>query len=119
MIRRVLASTFVALVFAGVCFASDLAGRWEGKVPGPNGQEMQLAFTFKVDGDKLTGTVDSPMGQSPIEDGKVNGSEVTFTVQTPGEAITHDGKLSGDTIDMKVHGPWGDSEFNLKHPAPK
>jgi hypothetical protein len=119
MIRRSLASMFVVVALATLCFAADFNGRWEGKFPGPNGQEMALAFDFKVDGETLTGTVESQMGKVDISNGKVKDDEISFTVQVPNAEITHAGKLVDGTITLKVHGPWGDSELALKRPAAK
>jgi hypothetical protein len=119
MVRRMTASFLLILCTAGICLAGDFNGRWEGSVKTPDGQEFQLAFTFKVDGDTVTGTVGSQMGETPISNGKVKGDEITFDVEFGGNKITHQGKLEGDAIDMKSHGPWGDSEFKLKHPDSK
>jgi hypothetical protein len=120
MRRLVSAGLFVLLVFA-TCLASagDLNGRWEGKVKGPNGDDVQIAFTFKVDGEKLTGTVETPMGELPITDGKVKGDEISFKVDLGDNAITHQAKLSGKTLNMKAQAPWGDREFPLKRAAEK
>ena len=44
-------------------------------VEGQNGP-MTTTFTFKADGDKLTGTVSGRNGEAPIEDGKIDGNNV-------------------------------------------
>ena len=95
-------------------YAGDLNGRWEGKMPNPNGDEMTITFTFKVEGEQLTGSVEGPAGDLPISEGKVKGDELSFKVELNDTAITHQGKVSGDTIALKVQGPWGDSEMTLK-----
>jgi hypothetical protein len=99
--------------------ASNLTGRWEGKMAGPDGDEMTITFTFKVEGEKLTGSVEGPAGELPISEGKVKGDEISFKVELNDTAITHQGKVSGDNIALKVQGPWGASEMALKRLAEK
>ncbi|MGH9351637.1 MAG: hypothetical protein ACRD2G_05690 [Terriglobia bacterium] len=118
MIRRALLAGVLIATFAVVSLAADLNGRWEGTFSTPNG-DIQLAFNFKVDGAKLTGTVETPNGDTPISDGKVNGDSFSFKVQVGDNEITHEGTLSGDTIQMKVEGPWGSSQVTLKRATEK
>jgi hypothetical protein len=63
-------------------FAADPTGKWKAAMQGPDG-EMQLTFNFKLDGDKVTGTVEGPMGEMPITEGKMEGDAISFTVETP------------------------------------
>jgi hypothetical protein len=119
MLRKMSAALSFILLASVLCFAEDLNGRWEGKVKGPDGDDMAIAFTFKIDGDKLTGTVESPMGELPITEGTVKGDEISFSVKLGDDTITHQGKLVGDTLTIKAHGPWGDMEFPLKRAAAK
>jgi hypothetical protein len=98
--------------------AASIDGRWEGTVNTPNG-DLQLSFNLKAEGEKLTGTFEGPGGEVPIGEGKIKGEELSFQVALGDTVITHEGKLAGETISMKSHGPWGDSEFTLKRVAPK
>ncbi|MGD0383380.1 MAG: hypothetical protein ABSA77_07670 [Thermoguttaceae bacterium] len=92
---------------------SKLAGKWEGKITRQDGQEMKLTFTFKVDGEKLTGTVESPRGELEIKDGKVKGDEISFNVEIGDNTIDYQGKLSNGKIKMKSKGPMGEREIAL------
>jgi hypothetical protein len=118
MIRRAMLIGAGLLLSAAVCFAADFNGRWEGSISTPNG-DAQIAFNFKVDGTKLTGTVESPNGEIPIEDGKVDGDKISFKTHFNDSEVNHEGTLSGDTIDLKVQGPWGESEMTLKRAEEK
>jgi hypothetical protein len=85
-------------------FAADIAGKWKATAEGPNGS-MERTFDFKVDGDKLTGeTVSSFVGKSVIQNGKVTGDALTFTItiEVQGEKmdVTYKGKVTGDTIKL-------------------
>ena len=88
------------MVLSRVKEESRIDGKWIGKVNGPQG-EMELTFTFKVDGDTLTGTDTSPMGEIKLTNGVVNGNEFSFDVDTGGMVINHKCKyLDDDTIDV-------------------
>ncbi len=65
---------------AAAAFAADISGNWKGTADTPNGS-MERSFVFKQEGSKLTGeTTSSMMGKSAIENGKVEGDTVTFTI---------------------------------------
>jgi hypothetical protein len=113
MIRRALITGILSALFAAVSLAADINGRWEGTVSGPNG-DFQIGFNFKVDGAKLTGTVEGPNGEVPIDEGKVEGDHISFKTHFDDSEINHEGTVSGDTIQLKVEGPWGESEMTLK-----
>lgn len=118
MIRRAMMVGAGLALSASLCFAGDFNGRWEGTIQTPDG-DASIYFNFKVDGTKLTGTVESPNGEIPIEDGKVDGDKISFKTHFNDAEINHEGTLSGDTIDLKVQGPWGESEMTLKRAEEK
>ena len=89
---------------APVAGAEALAGDWDGLA---DGGEQQVAFslTFKVEGEKVTGTVSSAtQGGGPFE-GTFKNNVVTFTFPMPSgvtmtmTATLAEGKLTG-TFDM-------------------
>lgn len=92
---------------------AKLAGSWEGKIARQDGEEMTMTFLFKIDGEKLTGTVTSPRGEREISDGKAKGDELSFSVKLGENAIEYQGKLADDKIKMKSKGPWGERELTL------
>lgn len=118
MLRKTLTASALVCLLASVCLAAAVDGRWEGTVNGPNG-ELKLVFNFKADGEKLTGTVEGPAGELQISDGKIKGDDLSFKISFGDTVITHEGKLAGETISMKSHGPWGDAEFSLKRAEQK
>jgi hypothetical protein len=118
MIRHAVAAGTLILLSATVCLAANVDGRWEGTLSGPNG-DFQLVFNFHADGNKLTGTVETPNGENPISDGKVDGDHISFKTHFNDSDIDHEGTVSGDTIDLKIEGPWGESDVTLKRAAEK
>jgi hypothetical protein len=91
---------------------SKINGKWIGTVSGPQG-DMELTFTFNVDGDTLTGSDTSPMGETELSNGVVNGNDFSFDVDTGGMVIQHKCKyLDDDTIDVIANVM--DQEINMK-----
>lgn len=84
-------------------------GTWGGGLPGrtpsaDNGT-FERTFVFKVDGSKLTGeTAGSFLGKSVINDGKVDGDNLSFTIsvnfQGNDTKVSYNGKVSGNDIKM-------------------
>lgn len=112
--KKILPLILFLLVASG-CFATGIEGTWLAKMQGPDG-DMELTFVFKMEGEKLTGTVQSPNGDLEITNTKINGKEFSFDVSFGDMTIKHQCTLKeDDTINMKVQGtPMGDSEMILK-----
>jgi hypothetical protein len=93
-------------VFSLAVLAADASGSWKASIETPNGT-MENTFTFKVDGDKLTGTITmGQMGEGAISEGKADGDNVSFAVVREFNGnqfrINYKGKVSGD--EMKISG---------------
>ena len=120
---------FVTLVvclalLAFTAAAADVTGKWNAQVPGRDGQTRETTFTFKVDGAKLTGTMGTQMGESPISDGKVEGDNISFktTVNFGGNEITllFKGTVAGSEIKFTREREGGQGraqEFTAKRAA--
>jgi len=78
----------------------DITGTWEMTVESPQGS-MVVTATYKQDGEKLTGSHLSEMGEAPLT-GTVKGNEIEYTITIDaggqGFSIVHKGKVDGDTI---------------------
>ena len=87
-----------------VAFIADLNGQWTGVFNAPDGSQYPLNYTFKVDGDKLTGTLDVAGSTVPIDSGKVVGNNVSFTINVQGTLYTHKGVYvnGADTLGIDV-----------------
>jgi len=118
MVRRIILAGVLMLLGPAYSLAADVDGRWEGTVSGPNG-DFTLTFHFKAAGSKLTGSVETPNGDQPISEGKVDGNKISFKTKFEDNDIDHEGTVSGDTIQLKVKGPWGENELTLKRVAEK
>ena len=108
---------------AGTVLAADVTGAWKATMTGRQGQTFETTFTFKVDGEKLTGSVSNPRGggQTEISDGKVSGDTISFKVtrEFGGNSMVfkYEGTVSGDEIKFKQTMEGGDRpprEFTAK-----
>jgi hypothetical protein len=119
-VMKVLLSGLVLLVMCVTAYAADVDGTWTGTVQGPMG-DFPVSFTFKADGTKLTGSTLGFDGMPvPIEDGRIDGNTITFTVtfdfggmpfmlSYKGVVSPEQIKMSGDAFGMPF-------EFELKKP---
>ncbi len=84
-------------------WAADISGKWIAQAPGQQGN-ADITLVFKVDGTKLTGTLDNSQmpGAIELKDGTVKDDEVTFhLLRKMGEnetKIVWKGKIAGDEI---------------------
>jgi hypothetical protein len=103
MKKKILTSTALLFCFV-VCFAlvADITGKWTGSIKTPDGQELPVTYNFKVDGDKLTGTADSPQGSVTIDNGKITGDTFSFKVTVDGTDYPHTGKAYADSCAMDI-----------------
>ena len=91
---------------ASVASAADVSGNWKATADF-GGNAIERTFTFKVDGNKLTGeTTSSMMGKSVITDGKVDGDNITFSItakfQDNEMKLSYKGKLNAKGDELKL-----------------
>jgi hypothetical protein len=100
-LRFAAALPILVLVLAVSARATDITGQWTATFSTQVG-EQHYTYTFKVDGEKLTGTAKSDNGTVAIENGTVKGDDVSFVenldYQGQKLVITYAGKISGDEI---------------------
>jgi opacity protein-like surface antigen len=103
-------------VFAFTASAADVTGTWKASIETPNGN-FETTFTFKVDGDKLTGKVSSQMGESDISEGKVDGDSLSFTVvrnfQGNEFKMNYKGKVTGNEMKLSFQFPGREEPFEM------
>ena len=97
-----LRTAILALCLAVSAFGADVTGKWKASAQSPDGQEMQIVFNLKLDGSKVTGTVQGPMGETAISEGKLDGDAISFNVEMNDMKIVHKGTVSGDEMKLKV-----------------
>jgi len=106
------------LLVVAAAIAGDVNGKWQAEMAGRGGEKRMQRFTFKADGNNLTGTVSGPMGEREISDGKVDGDAISFTVNMEFNGnkveMKYSGKVAGDEIQFKLEGGPRSREFTAK-----
>ena len=68
-------------LMATTLFAADVTGKWTAEVEGRNGQKRTQTFDLKGGRRQSDGTMVGMGGREmKIEDGKINGDTITFSV---------------------------------------
>jgi hypothetical protein len=106
----VLSCGSVALEVSRAQGAVDVAGGWnvDVDVAGNTGTPV---FTFKQDGDKLSGRYKGRFGEAEVT-GKVKGNEIEFSIEAAGAKITYAGTVAKDRMegnidyDGQANGTW-------------
>ncbi|HVF28548.1 MAG TPA: hypothetical protein VM943_09930 [Pyrinomonadaceae bacterium] len=119
--RTAFLSAYFVLAGIALAYAADINGKWVAQVPGRDGQTRETTFNFKVEENKLTGTVSGRQGDNPISDGKISGDDISFTVTANfgGNEVKllYKGKIAVDEIKLTRTREGGDQpgqEFTAK-----
>src|SRR5262245_50006000 len=101
--RSVVVSLLVIAATAAVLVAADFNGVWTASIETQVGVQ-NYTFTFKVEGEKLTGRAKSEFANADTEisEGVVKGDDISFVENLDFGGmplrITYKGKISGDEI---------------------
>jgi hypothetical protein len=124
--KKIVCMSLICLfAVAGLALAqAKVDGKWNIEITTQRGTQMQT-LTLKTEGGKITGTVEG-MGRggpttTPIEDGALSGSTLTFKTKQMGrggeQTLQWTGAVSGDEIKFKrevVGGQGMPQEFTAK-----
>ena len=88
--------SFTLIICSIVVLAQNpIDGNWKGSRETPNGT-FEVNYTFKVEDKKLTGIWKTQRGESPIEEGTVDGKKISFSVSLGERKISYTGELVSD-----------------------
>ena len=111
--KKILVSACMVLFCTALISAPKVEGKWKATIE-TNGGTYSYTVEYKVDGDKLTGTLYSTMGNFELTGGKISGNEFEYTYHASGYTIKHNGKLvEEDKIEIKSSGDLGEREYTL------
>jgi len=72
--------TLLFLIGGSAVFAQNaIDGNWKGTRETPNGT-FEVNYTFKVEGNVVTGTWKTQFGEAKLEDGKIDGKKFSYTI---------------------------------------
>jgi hypothetical protein len=111
--------TLLVLITSAVAQSDvNVSGEWAFTVETPQGSGTP-SFTFKQDGEKLTGNYKGQFGEAPVT-GTVKGGEIKFTIKISAQGqeltITYTGKIeSKDSMKgTAVLGELGEANWTAK-----
>jgi hypothetical protein len=102
-------STNMKNLFTAVLLFGSLAafaqkgidGNWKGTRETENGT-FEVSYTYKVEGNVLTGTWKTQFGETKLENGKVEGKKISYRITFNDRTINYTGELvSDDEIKLK------------------
>jgi hypothetical protein len=118
MTKKLLFVTTLLLVVAFAAMAADVTGKWTFEQAGRQGGNPTVnTLNLKQSGATLTGNLSRPgrdgaAMETPISEGKVDGDNISFTVEMNmgGNAMktSYTGTVSGSEIKLKVSRPGRD-----------
>lgn len=101
---------FVCILLLTAASAGDLDGKWDFKAESSDGQVFELILTlWEADGE-LKGTLGNYEGDIPLEDVKLDGNQLHFSITTP-DWIKYQAeiKVTGDQMAGAYKGDDGSS----------
>ena len=80
---------------------------------GMGGDPMKISYTFKADGNTLTGSTKGMDGNDmPIADGKIDGNKFSYSLDFGmGQPMAFEGTVNGDSLEIKMAGGGGMPEM--------
>jgi hypothetical protein len=102
-IKNPVVAILFGVVISTATLAADITGTWTAAFDTQIGVQ-NYTYTFKVEGNKLTGHVKSQYSDSDIQEGTINGDDITFVENLNFDGmplrIVYKGKVSGDEIKL-------------------
>ena len=103
--RRIYLIAMIAAAMAAALLAADVTGTWTASFDTQVGVQKYI-YTFKVNGNKLTGKAKSELAgaETEIAEGTVSGDDISFvenlTFQDMPLRIVYKGKVAGDELKL-------------------
>lgn len=93
--RTLFFSLLLSIVSIAAFAQNQIDGNWKGSRETPNGT-FEVNYTFKVEGDKLTGTWKTQFGEAALEEGKVDGKKISYSISFNDRKMSYTGELVSD-----------------------
>lgn len=87
---------------AGIAAITGINGKWAGPLHTPDDNTTEVEYNFTTDGGKVTGKIESVFGSALIENGKIEGDKLTFSINMNGLDLPHKAKIYADSIAMNI-----------------
>jgi len=82
----------------------DPTGTWRWSMPRSNGEKMEATLKLKLEGEKLTGNISGGEFSVEIENGRLNGDEITFQTTIERDGAKFVAKSKGKLAAAQIKG---------------
>lgn len=89
---------------------NTLDGNWKGTRETPNGT-FEVNYTFKVEGNELTGTWKTQFGEAKLENGKVDGKKFSYSISFNDMKLNYTGEVVSDD-ELSIKSERGEMKLN-------
>lgn len=113
--KKIFISTVILFFCSTMVFAADkVAGTWDVSIETDNGP-FEFQIVYKVEGEKISGTFVTEMGDLEFSNGKIDGKEFEYDFEFDYTTYTHKGKMiNKDEILIKQTKDGETNEFTIK-----
>lgn len=87
---------------AGIAAITSINGKRVGPLHTPDDNTTEVEYNFTIDGSKVTGKTESVFGSAAIENGKIDGDNLTFNINMNGLDLPHKARIYADSISMNI-----------------
>jgi hypothetical protein len=107
-------AALLAILMAWAAFAADITGTWKGTTE-TGGRGMEVGLTVKASGGALTGTSRLYGNDYEIQNGKIDGDNISFRSRSQYGTAVYEGTVNGDEIEITISiGPGQEMRATLK-----
>ncbi len=84
----------------------DAKGNWDLTIKTSDGETIPVSLDLQQEGEIITGTTTSPILPAPVkvEDGKLTGDQLTFSVMVPDDSGSYKATITGTITDDTMQG---------------
>src|SRR5687768_14990656 len=94
---------------------TDISGKYEGTVDVQGLGKLAVTAEIRQKGEKLTGAVQTPLGEAPVLDGSLRDGNLLLTLDAGGDDVFLSGKAGSDRqLSGEISGAVGKGTFELK-----
>jgi uncharacterized iron-regulated protein len=93
--KKLVFSLFLSVATIVAFAQNPIDGNWKGSRETANGT-FEVNYTLKAVGTKLTGTWKTQFGESPLEEGVIDGKKISYTINFNDRKMTYTGEVVSD-----------------------
>lgn len=93
--KKLIFSLFLSIASVVAFAQNPIDGNWKGSRETANGT-FEVNYTFKAEGNKLTGTWKTQFGETTLEEGIIDGKKISYSISLNGNKMSYTGEIVSD-----------------------